>query len=241
MAEQTSPRIPYRYTFRRADGRQKQFDVQLDYDSLAVVPVPRDSYPDWTQLSYCQCPNCPLQPDAHPRCPIAVNLVDVAEFFGDALSYEPMEVTVEAAGRTYSKKTSLQDAVSSLIGIFMVSSGCPVMNKLRPMVDTHLPFMTSAESTYRVISMYLLAQYFRQRQGLAPDWSLDGLLGVLAAAKQTNAAFCQRFQAVDLRDAILGSLSVLNAQGEIASLSIETDDLRRWGRIFAEHYGEGKP
>src|SRR5262249_60069197 len=119
MAEQTSPRIPYRYTFRRADGRQKQFDVQLDYDNLAVVPVPRDSYPDWTQLSYCQCPNCPLQQDAHPRCPIAVNLVDVAEFFGDALSYEPMEVTVEAAGRTYSKKTSLQDAVSSLIGIFM--------------------------------------------------------------------------------------------------------------------------
>jgi hypothetical protein len=31
---------------------------------------------------------------------------------------------------------------------------------------------------------------------------------------------------------------VLNAQGEIASLSIETDDLRRWARIFAEHYGE---
>jgi hypothetical protein len=120
----------------------------------------------------------------------------------------------------------------------MVTSGCPVMNKLRPMVDTHLPFMTSAESTYRVISMYLLAQYFRQQQGLAPDWTLEGLLAVLEAAKQTNAAFCQRIQEVDLRDAILGALSVLNAQGEIASLSIETDDLRRWGRIFAEHYGE---
>src|SRR5262249_45179319 len=79
---------------------------------------------------------------------------------------------------------------SSLIGIFMVTSGCPVMNKLRPMVDTHLPFMTSAESTYRVISMYLLAQFFRQRQGRKPDWALEGLLGVLEAAKETNAAFC---------------------------------------------------
>jgi len=233
-----SERVPYRYTFRRADGRQRQFDVQLEHDSLAMVPVPRSSYPEWTRLSYRQCPNCPLQEDAHPRCPIAANLVDVAEFFSDALSYEGVEVTVEASGRTYAKKTSLQEAVGSLIGIFMVTSGCPVMNKLRPMVDTHLPFMTSAESTYRVISMYLLAQYFRQQQGLTPDWSLDGLLGVLEAAKQTNAAFCQRIQEVDLRDAILGALSVLNAQGEIASLSIETDDLRRWARIFAEHYGE---
>lgn len=238
MAGAAQKRVSYRYTFAFDDGRRKEFAVDLDYDTLAMIPPQRDMHPGWTELSYRKCPNCPLSEAEHKRCPIAANLVDVVDFFKDSLSYETVEVSVQAHGRTYLKRTTLQEGVSGLIGIFMVTSGCPILNKLRPMVDTHLPFMTSEESSYRMISMYLMAQYFRERQGLRADWELKDLLRFLAEASETNASFCRRLQSLGIKDASLNAMSTLNALGEITSLSIETEDFARWERIFRESYGE---
>tara|TARA_B100000686_G_scaffold86198_1_gene93073 strand:- start:90 stop:251 length:162 start_codon:yes stop_codon:yes gene_type:complete len=44
--------------------------------------------------------------------------------------------------RCYVEHTTMTEAVSSLLGIYMVTSGCPVMDKLRPMVRFHLPLAT---------------------------------------------------------------------------------------------------
>jgi hypothetical protein len=228
--------LQYRYQFLFDDGTRRTFLITLDHASLQLLQEPRPGYPAWTELGYKQCPNCPLDVHQHPRCPVAVNLVDVVEFLKDRLSIDEVSVEVEFHDRRYSKRTSLQQAAGSLIGIFTVTSGCPILNKLRPMVDTHLPFQTSDESTYRTISMYLMAQYFLTRRGLAADWELKDLVGFLARARETNAAFCRRLQAIGIKDASLNALSNLNAMGEITSLSIETSDLRRLEKIFAEHY-----
>ncbi len=233
-----SGRIAYSYLFVFQDGSRKQFQVELVHDTLEMVPPECDSYPLWVNLEYRQCPNCPLDHTTHPHCPIAHNLVEVVEFLKDRLSYEPVEVRVKFHDREYRKRTSLQQAASSLIGIFNVTSGCPILNKLRPMVDTHLPFMTPDESTYRTMAMYLMAQYFRHKNGQETDWSLSDLVDSLEAARETNTAFCRRLQALGVRDAGLNALSNLNAMGEITSFSIETRDLRRLEGIFLEHYGE---
>ncbi len=118
----------------------------------------------------------------------------------------------------------------------MVTSGCPIMSKLRPMVDTHLPFMTASESIYRMISMYLTAQFFLFRMGRKPDWELKEFVAFLEAARDTNAAFCKRLQSIGVKDASLNAISSLNAMGEITRLSLEMGDLARWERIFHEHY-----
>jgi hypothetical protein len=229
--------VEYRYLFRFNDGSSHSFLVTLDHASLRLVQAPRPAYPDWTALSYKQCPNCPLGSRSHPRCPVAATLVDVVAFLQNRLSFEEVDVEVESHGRRYSKRTSLQHAASSLIGIFTVTSGCPILDKLRPMVDTHLPFMSPDESTYRTISMYLMAQYFLKQRGRPADWDLKDLVRFLAEARETNAAFCRRLQSLGVKDASLNALSNLNAMGEITSLSIETSDLTRLERIFAEHYG----
>ena len=71
--------IVYHYNFELEDGKEKVFEVRLDERTLDVVrPLP-ESPPEWTRLSCCQCPNCPLQESEHPHCPIALNLVDLAE------------------------------------------------------------------------------------------------------------------------------------------------------------------
>ena len=229
--------LRFAYTFAFDDGATRSFEVVLDHRTLAVARSPAGPLPEWTRLSFRQCSNCPLAEALHPHCPIAANLVEVVDFLSDRSSFEPVEVRVVGEDREYRKRTTLQQGAGSLMGIYMVSSGCPVMDKLRPMVDTHLPFMKPDESCYRMISMYLTAQYFRARAGQEPDWDLDGFLGFLRACHETNAGFCNRLRAIGVKDASLNALAMLSAAGEITSLSIETEDLERWRRIFLAHYG----
>jgi len=232
------PREPlrYRYQFEFQDGSTRDIDLELDYETLELRHSLRDSYPSWTELRYEKCRNCPLDEQRHERCPVAANLVDVVDMLTNRVSYEEVEVTVETEGRRYSKRTSLQQAAGSLIGIYNVASGCPVLSKLRPMVATHLPFMTSDESTYRMIATYLMAQYFIQMAGGEADLELAGFLDFLEEARHTNADFSKRLQTLGAGDASLNALSNLNAMGEIASLSVETHDLKRWERMFLRHY-----
>jgi hypothetical protein len=156
--------------------------------------------------------------------------------FRDSVSFEEVIVTVETEGRIYSKRTSLQQAISSLVGIYTVTSGCPVLDKLRPMVATHLPFMSPSETVYRMMGMYLLAQFFLEKKGRPGDWSLSGFVTFLDEARTTNTSFCRRIQSIGVKDASLNAFNMLNAMGEIARISLEADDLTRWERIFLAHY-----
>ena len=55
------------------------------------------------RLEFQQCPNCPLKPEASPRCPVAVSLVDLMDLFKDSLSIETAEVVIisETAAHAY--------------------------------------------------------------------------------------------------------------------------------------------
>jgi len=145
--------IVYHYRFIFKDGPEKEFRVELDSKTLNIMQPAGRSCPEWTALGFFRCPNCSLEEDTNKYCPVAVNLADVIDSFKGSASYEKVEVLVETDKRNYSKHTTLQRGVSSLIGIYMVSSGCPVMEKLKPMVRHHLPFATEEETKYRAISM----------------------------------------------------------------------------------------
>jgi tetratricopeptide (TPR) repeat protein len=103
-----SPTLRYVYRFTFPDKPPKDFVVNLEYDTLALVREERASYPDWTRLRYHQCANCPLQEAEHERCPVAASLVDLVEFFGDLVSYEETDVVVEAENRQYTRYAPLQ-------------------------------------------------------------------------------------------------------------------------------------
>ncbi|MFQ5576879.1 MAG: hypothetical protein ACE5G8_07820 [Anaerolineae bacterium] len=151
--------ISYEYQFTFDDGVVKIFTVTLNAKTLDIIQDKPVFYPPWTALAHCQCPNCPLKPAQHSCCPIAINLVDLVDFFRDSYSYEKAHILITTATRSYQKHTSLQEGVSSLLGIYMVSSGCPILSKLRPMLRAHIPFSTVTETQYRLLSLYLLAQY----------------------------------------------------------------------------------
>ncbi|MFX8692384.1 hypothetical protein ABTM44_17715, partial [Acinetobacter baumannii] len=64
---------------------------------------------------------------------------------------------------------------------------------------------------YRTLSMSLMAQYFRQRRGLKPDWDMERLLDLFEEIRLVNRAFCQRLYAACTKDANVNALIHLDS------------------------------
>lgn len=212
--------LRYRYTFQFEDETVKQFETRLDARTLELLPQRELPKPEWTKLKYCQCENCPLG-DEVEYCPVAVNLSELVETFKDFTSYVGTRVVVKAPERTYEEDTTLQKGLSSIVGLYMVTSNCPIMDQLRPMVRFHLPFATSEETLYRAVSMYLTRQYFAMRRGETPDWELEKLAQIYSAISVVNAGMSRRLRQASTKDANANALIILSAFGETVGVSIK--------------------
>lgn len=201
--------ISIRYTFNFDNREKKEFEVRLDPETLNI-DRPSGSAPEWTRLTFEQCENCPLDPSRNPQCPVAVNLAPLVSEFDDVLSHEEAEVTVTTEDRMITKRTPVQTGLFPLMGVIMAASGCPVMDKLKPMVRFHLPFASIEETTYRMAAMYLVAQYFRKKRGMDTDWDLAGLPSLYAEVSKINLGMSKRLQAAAERDSSRNALAHLD-------------------------------
>jgi len=224
--------ITYNYKFEFSDGTEKEFDIKLDSKTLDLIQSEKKSFPAWAELNFFKCPNCPLNERQHGFCPIAVNLLDVVDAFKGRVSHEEVDVSIITNDRTYIKHTSLQKGLSSMIGIYMVTSGCPVMEKLKPMVRHHLPFATEEETKYRAIAMYLMAQYFLSKHSEKPDWGLKNLSDIYADVRTVNNAFCQRLSNIQTKDASINALVILDCFAGSVRFSISKDMMDEIEIIF---------
>ncbi len=214
--------IRFRYKFQFDDGKEKEFSALLDSRTLRVLTPPFPNPPEWTKLEYQKCDNCPLASTVE-RCPVAVNLAHLVEEFKYSTSYDKTWVVVEGPERTYAQETSVQTGLASLMGIFMVTSGCPILDRLRPMVRFHLPFATAMESIYRIVSMYLLSQLFRMKRGQAPDWSLEKLNDLYKEIARVNKGLWNRVSKASSFDANVNAVIVLNTFGDALRFSLKKD------------------
>ena len=235
MAQSGPETIELLYRFKFDDGSEKDFPVKLKSDSLELVLDENFAKPEWTKLKYHQCERCPL-PDTVEFCPVAANLSSLVESFQDSISFEKTSVTVETKERTFVRNTTLQKGLSALVGIYMVTSNCPVMDKLRPMVRFHLPFATSRETVYRAVTMYLMAQFFIMRKGGKPDWELKNLAEIYKAVSFVNRGISQRISNASNRDANVNAVVILHSVGESLPYVIDNglDDLEP---LFADYIG----
>lgn len=212
-------RIVYAYNFK--NGATKKFDVLLDRKTLAFIPGKRLDPPLWALLNHKQCALCPLDVASHAYCPVALNFADIAEQFKDMVSHEEVNVTVTTEERIYSRNTTVQLGLSPLIGIVMTTSGCPAMEKLKPMVRFHLPFATLEETIFRMVSMHLVAQYFQKQDGRPAEWNLDGLAKVYAEVGVVNRDFAQRLRDAAKKDANVNALVNLDCFATMVPLAAE--------------------
>lgn len=200
-----------RYTFVAKDGGRKTFEVRLDPQTLRLIPEEGAAAPpEWTKLESGQCENCPLKPEDSPRCPAAVALAGVVEGFRDVLSYEEAQAIVETEGRTSTKTAAVQRTLPSLIGLYMACSGCPILEKLKPMARFHLPFASLDETAYRVVTMYAAAQLVRAKDGKTPDLEFEGLRALYDEINKVNVGFCGRLRAAASEDSLFNSIVSLD-------------------------------
>jgi hypothetical protein len=230
--------LTFHYKFALKDGSVKEFDVLLDAETLSLISPENKHYPDWTRLSYNQCPNCPLKESKHPLCPVAANMVGVVEFFKESISFDEADIEITTEARSYSKHTSLQQGISSLIGLVMATSNCPILDKLKPMAGTHLPFSTPQETVYRALSMYLLAQHFVAKKGKKPDWEFKELAKAYEDITLVNMTFCKRISHSQVQDAILNAVVRLNSFADFATLTLEGHGVTNLEKVFHAYLEE---
>ena len=236
MTKNSDKIITFKYKFKFSGGSEKEFNVRLDGKTLNSIQTKKKSYPKWTELKNYKCANCPLNEDQHEFCPVAVNLIEVVNFFKASISYNEVDLFIETEQRGYIKHTTLQQGINALVGIYMVTSGCPIMNKLKPMVRYHLPFASLQETRYRAISMYLLAQYFLYKRGKKPDWDMVNLVKIYDDIRIVNKCFFKRLSEIEIQDATLNAIVKLDMFAQHVSASIDKNVLHEMESSFDAYF-----
>lgn len=210
--------LKYRFTF--PDSSERAFTLEMDRDTAELAPSTRTDLPAWTELAFNQCAGCPLTATAGMKCPAAVHLSTFISGFEDLVSYDTVRVTVESEERSVTATLSAQQALASLLGLVMASSGCPKTAVFRPMARFHLPFSSESETAYRVAAMYLVAQHFAERDGAAADLKLEHLERVYRGVHAVNRGMAQRLRAATRQDAIVNAIVLLDVYSSLVPAAI---------------------
>lgn len=208
------------YTFKFADARVLTFEA--DGGDAPAGGAARTAAPaSWTALEYGQCAGCPLAVGEHPHCPAALALEEIATAFAGLISHETVDVEVRTPERTVVKRTDIQTALRSLMGLKMATCGCPILGRLRGPARMHLPFGNFEETLVRITGAYLIQQYLVAGQGGVPDWTLKGLGQLFAELERINICLKRRFDALDQKDANLNAIVAFLSFSARATMSLE--------------------
>ncbi len=223
-----SQTLEIKYYFECDDGAFRTFEIAIDAKTL-LLPVPEEKN-DWAKMENFSCVHCPLKNEEY--CPLALQLPDIISFFSNMYSYQKAKITVETEERTYVRETSVQRGLSSLLGIIMPASGCPIMAKLKPMIPFHLPFASHVETEYRVFSTYLFAQYLRYKQGLEPDWEMRNLAQLYEDIRLVNQNVVKHLKKLSSRDANLNAVVILDTFTNFISMTLDDKDFEDLSDYF---------
>ena len=219
------------YRFITADGDRQTFDLKIDPRTMELVDGRPLRIPAWTDLAFHQCPHCPLTPQTHPQCPLALSLVSIVNSSGDLTSYDRIRVEVTTTDRFVSQDTSAQKGISSMMGLIIATSGCPHTATFKPMARFHTPLASVEETVYRAASMYLLAQYYLIQEGHAGDLKLEGLTRIYRNVQIINESIAARLRAGSQTDSSVNALILLDMYARHLPIVIE-DSLRDLRYLF---------
>lgn len=221
MTNSDDSKFSLKYSFNFNNKIEKSFDVELDSDSF-IIDDESTPPPDWALLKNISCSNCTLDNVEHLYCPLAKHLAVVIDFFQNLPSYQEVTVKVESNERTTIKDTTVQVGVGSLMGIIMSCSGCPVLSKLRSLVRFHVPFALLEETEYRVISMYVFAQYLKMRKGEEADWDLGKLKSLYEQIQIVNKNLVNKLSIIEMNDTSRNAVVTLSNFAEYIMWNLES-------------------
>ena len=209
--------IEYRVTLDDAHEFSYRIELDREYDQDAANAAPK-----WTRLEHQQCSNCPLSKNAFSHCPAAVDLHQVIGDFHGLPAFQKALVWVRTPEREYTKLVGLEEGLRSLLGVIMATSACPILGRLKPMAQNHLPFASNQEFALRAVSLYLTQQYFNLREGRPADWELKGLVSQFQQLQLVNQAFWQRIHDTCEGDSNLKAFLTFFSMSSSMTYSLQT-------------------
>ncbi len=195
-------RIDYRFTL--PNKRREDISLLFDRTTLVLRNPLQQAPPFWTDLTFNQCPHCPLSRAEYPHCPVALNLVTVYHRMGKLMSFDKVTVNVITEQRRIYARCSAQEAISSIMGLMIAASKCPHTHFLKPMARFHLPFASKEETIWRALATYLLARHFEGQK--KADLSLDGLVKIYDNIARINDSMVMRLRAASRKDSMVNAL-----------------------------------
>ncbi|AJE14907.1 MULTISPECIES: DUF6901 family protein [Stutzerimonas] len=209
--------IEYRITLDDEHDFSYRIELDRSYDREAEAQAPH-----WTRLEHQRCANCPLSREQFSHCPAAVDLHRVIEDFQGLPAVQKALVWVRTPEREYTKVVGLEEGLRALLGVIMATSACPVLARLKPMAQQHLPFANNREFVLRAVSLYLARQYFNLREGRHADWELRGLVRSFQQLQLVNQAFWQRIHDTCKGDSNLKAFLTFFSMASSLTVSLET-------------------
>lgn len=208
--------IAYKLSLR--NGEPIVFSVDTERVAAAT---PKANQPFWTQLEHHQCPNCPLAGTKSRHCPAAMDIQDIVETFSHVESIAEVDVDVQIGDRTHSKRTDVQSALQSLLGLSLATSACPVLSQMKGPGRLHMPFATVHETLFRMVGAYFVGQYLKSQQGETADFTLDSLSRMYGEVQTVNRYLKRRLDDAVSRDANVNAVVSLMSVAMLVSFSLD--------------------
>ncbi len=224
------------YKFNLQDNSEEVFDLIFDAETVELVNDHRIPPPPWTELEHHQCPHCPLTPETHPFCPVALNLVMVINRFDRLMSFDRVLAKVINTERKVAHSTSAQEGISSLMGLLIAGSSCPLTHFFKPMARFHLPFANKEETLWRAAATFLLARYFTASGLKESDINLNGLVKIYDDVARLNDYMVERVRSATLKDSAVNALVHLDVFAKFLTPPLE-DSFNQIKHIFAPFLG----
>ncbi len=227
------------YRIKLSEQVTEVFDYELDGDTFELVTKDITNPPAWTKLGFKQCPNCPLNVEEHPHCPMALQLHDLVQRFHQTRSIDEVELEIITEQRKVTKITALQNAISSMLGLLFPVSGCPKTEGMKPLARFHVPMASEEETVFHVAGMYLLAQYFVNLKNKNGVLSFDGLITMYDDLHIVNKSVASRLQAVTSSDSVKNAITLIDMYSSLIPMLLQ-DQLAEMRGFFSAYLPEGE-
>ena len=128
---------------------------------------------------------------------------------------------VQIGDRRHSKRTDVQTALQSLLGLTLATSACPVLSQMKGPGRLHMPFASVEETLFRMVGAYFVGQYLKSRQGVAADFTLDSLRQLYSEVQTVNRHLKRRLDDAVSRDANTNAVVSLMSMAMLVSFSLD--------------------
>jgi hypothetical protein len=160
-----------------------------------------------------------------------VRLIEPIKQFGSLSSHIPCTTTVITPERSYVKSSDVQDALRSLFGLLMATSGCPSMKPFKYMARYHLPFASVEETISRIISTYLMRQFFAHGKQSEMPVDLKEIETLYHTMQSLNEGMVKRLRGIPAGDGLLNAVVILNTYSSLIPIIIN-DELVKLESLF---------